>query len=137
MSEYFDARKDCDLIKRATGAFSEVLLADLLPDLKLAARGCGYALAVHGSLQRDIDILAVPWTARPDDKDFLLDTLMGVIRGHVGRCYIHQKKVGRHRVRDWAAKPHGRQAIIIGLSGMCPEIDLSVMPIVEEKNDDS
>lgn len=33
----------------------------MLPGLQKAARECGYALAVHGSMSRDLDLIAVPW----------------------------------------------------------------------------
>ncbi|TAA11297.1 hypothetical protein EA658_16680 [Pseudoxanthomonas winnipegensis] len=34
----------------------------LYPGLAAIARANGYALAVHGSLARDMDLIAVPWT---------------------------------------------------------------------------
>ena len=42
----------------------------LLPTIREAARELGYAIGLHGSLARDFDIIAVPWTedaAHPDD----------------------------------------------------------------------
>lgn len=120
MSEHFEARADCPVIKRATRAFVDQFLAEVLPDLTLAARGCGYALAVHGSLARDIDIIAIPWTERADDADFLLQRLCGSLAGKVGRA------ISEHA---WTDKAHGRRAKTIILPGMCPEIDFSVMPL--------
>ena len=38
-----------------------VYAAALYPDLAEIAREHGYALAVHGSLARDFDLIAVPW----------------------------------------------------------------------------
>jgi hypothetical protein len=35
--------------------------AEILPVIREVARSCGYAIAVHGSMQRDLDIVAVPW----------------------------------------------------------------------------
>ena len=37
------------------------LYCAMYPELVEVARKCGYALAVHGSLQRDFDLIAVPW----------------------------------------------------------------------------
>ena len=37
------------------------LYAALYPELAEVARSHGYALAVHGSLARDFDLIAVPW----------------------------------------------------------------------------
>lgn len=36
-----------------------------LPELRKVARSCGYALAVHGSMERDLDLVAVPWVDNP------------------------------------------------------------------------
>ena len=36
--------------------------ACILEDLKKAAHSCGWALGLHGSLQSDMDIMAMPWT---------------------------------------------------------------------------
>ena len=35
--------------------------ASLWPDLKQAATNCGWALGLHGSLNSDMDIMAMPW----------------------------------------------------------------------------
>jgi hypothetical protein len=122
VSDRFDARTDSTVIRAASMAFVTALLDDLMPHLALAARGCGYALAVHGSRCRDIDMIAVPWTTEADTAEFLLGRLIGTLAGSVGRAI---------QVGQWSDKPHGRRAITIILPGMCPEIDLSVTPRVE------
>jgi len=119
MSAHFDNRTDCPAVKRATKAFVDTFLAEAMPHLTLAARGCGYALAVHGSRSRDIDIIAVPWTETADTADLLVDRLCGALAGLLGRAL---------KMKDWTDKAHGRRATTILLPGMCPEIDLSVMP---------
>lgn len=124
MSEHFEAAKDCPALKRATRAFTETLLAEMLPGLQLAARGCGYALAVHGSLARDIDLIAVPWSAAAEKPDLLVQRLCGALSAFLGRAISL-------RGDDWIAKPHGRRALIIILPGACPEIDLSIMPRIK------
>lgn len=133
MSEYFDARTDCPALKRATRAFSDALLTEILPDLQLAARGAGYALALHGSRARDIDLLAAPWGKHALSPDELVDRLLGVLDGKLGRSFTYTKKTRSKKLRDWSEKPHGRRAIILHLPGMCPEIDLSVMPRIESE----
>lgn len=127
MSDIFQAEKDCPAIKRATRAFVESFLADALPGMQLAARGCGYALAVHGSLSRDIDLIAVPWTNNADKPELLVQRLCGALSALVGRAI-------NLRGDDWTEKPHGRRALTIILPGNCPEIDLSIMPLVEKKS---
>lgn len=43
----------------------------VIPRMRAAARACGYALGVHGSTRRDLDIIAAPWTADHSDMDTL------------------------------------------------------------------
>jgi hypothetical protein len=40
-----------------------VFYAVLYNDFRKAALDCGYALALHGSMTRDMDLIAVPWVA--------------------------------------------------------------------------
>jgi hypothetical protein len=116
----FEAHKDSETLRRATKAFSLILLEEIMPDLRLAARGCGYALATHGSLARDIDMVAFPWVDDADEPELLVSRLIGVLSGKVGRAI----EIGGRGV-----KPHGRQAYTIIASGAAmPEIDLSIMP---------
>lgn len=35
--------------------------AEILPITREVAKSCGYAIAVHGSMTRDLDLVAVPW----------------------------------------------------------------------------
>lgn len=60
MVAHFDARKDSEVQRKAMRAYVGVILGHALGPMQLAARGCGYALTVHGSLARDIDLVAVP-----------------------------------------------------------------------------
>lgn len=93
--------------------------------LRCVARRCGYALAVHGSLKTDIDLLAVAWRESAVDASYLADE----IKKTVGQVW------GFVRTREGdgnpTKKPCGRLAWIFylqpdGVEG--PYIDLSVMP---------
>lgn len=70
----------------------------LLPDLRTAARRCGYALGVHGSLKRDLDLIAVPWVEEYSTKDILAKELQ------MAACGLSREK------HVWEEKPHGRWA---------------------------
>ena len=78
-------------------------------------------LVLHQALARDIDLIAVPWTANTDTPALLVQRMCGALSGLVGRAI-------NLRGDDWIKKPHGRQALTIILPGVCPEIDLSIMP---------
>lgn len=43
--------------------FGPAYAAAMYPDLAKIFQKNGYALAVHGSLARDLDLIAVPWAA--------------------------------------------------------------------------
>jgi hypothetical protein len=122
MSDCFDARKDSPVLRQANAAYIEALMAEMLPALRMAARGSGYALGVHGTLARDIDLLAAPWTEQADSAEFLVQRLCGVVAGFTGRALTMQ---------SWSDKPHGRRAVTIIHGGHDAEIDLSIMPRVQ------
>lgn len=85
------------------------------------ARRLGYALAIHGTMARDLDVVAVPWTDEAVSAEVLVDELARefawVIRTDEGDQ--------RHMVGP-TEKPHGRRAWLIPLMGCA--LDLSIMP---------
>lgn len=106
-------------IREATGRFNRSLLESILPSIRQAARHKGYAVAVHGSLKRDIDLIAVAWTDQAAAPDELISAIRGAIGGILGNCYKHHGP---------ASKPHGRIAYTLIHTGFIGEIDLSVIP---------
>ena len=89
----------------------------------LKARRLGYALAVHGSMKRDVDLIAVPWTEDAVSAGELVKAFAEMCNG-----YLAQSRPGHgERYRVPTIKPHGRRAYSIHLGGG-PYIDLSVMP---------
>lgn len=87
--------------------------AQLYQYLCAEAKVGGYALAVHGSMSRDMDLIAVPWTDEAESGKELLQRI----------C----QAVGCDAVEGPYVKPHGRKAWAILLGGDA-YIDLSVMP---------
>ncbi len=85
--------------------------------LRDRARELGYALGVHGSLARDLDLIACPWTETASSPEDLAEALRAKVGGVLG-------SKGHER-------PHGRRIFVIHLGGG-PYIDLSVMPRTEE-----
>jgi hypothetical protein len=49
--------------------------ASLWPDLKNAALDCGWALALHGSLSNDMDLMAMPWVEGCTSVDEMIEAL--------------------------------------------------------------
>lgn len=99
------------------------IYAQLLPKIREAGKQMGYAIAVHGSMRRDFDLLAVPWVedAKPAQElvDFIAKAVHGFVIGNV-----HD----RGELRDPTRQPHGRMSWNICWGGNV-FIDLSVMPL--------
>lgn len=102
------------------------IYAQLLPKIREAAKGLGYALAIHGSMRRDLDIVAVPWVDDAQEPTKLVEAIAKEVDGFV----IGSKDGGLERgeVHDNPTKqPHGRMSWNICWGGH-PHIDLSIMP---------
>ena len=105
------------------GAYNRALLGLILPPMRQAAKDAGYAITVHGSLDRDIDLVAIPWRDQGVwSIDKLVEALVGAMRGFVGRAHCHDK--------EWEVKPHGRRAktLLAWVGENSANIDLSVIP---------
>lgn len=92
--------------------------AFIVPQLVEVARGMGYALALHGSMTRDLDLVACPWTEDAVPAEDLAAAIDAGVRWTTTGIMTGPE-----------AKPHGRQAWCIPLMAGA-YIDLSVMPRV-------
>lgn len=90
-----------------------VIYAALYPSLVTVAREHGYAVALHGSLRKDMDVIAIPWTEDAASPETLLAAVVESTEGAVlgGR----------------ASMPHGRVVWTIKLANGT-YIDFGVMP---------
>lgn len=93
--------------------------AALYPKLREVARQHGYALCLHGSLVKDLDVLAVPWVEEAAPAEKLVAALVDRTGGHL---------LQQNDKRYATSKPHGRTAWTIMLLGGGGYVDLSVMP---------
>lgn len=79
----------------------------------------GYALAVHGSFTRDLDVVAIPWAPKPCDPEELVERI-----AHGTGMFLPGKAP--------TLKPHGRLVWILLFPQ--PEdprwVDFSVMPFL-------
>lgn len=120
----------------------------LIGPLREVARRLGYALGVHGTLIRDIDLIACPWTGAAVSAKTLARAIGCETRRIVGcakpcpsESRSNNPKYFRNGLMGYAAKvgrisakPHGRKSWVFHLTPNCdgPYIDLSVMPRVRE-----
>lgn len=92
----------------------------IYPELARIARKHGYALALHGTLGRDFDLICIPWVERPSSP---LDVIAAFT-----------KRYALREVGGPEQKFHGRAAWIISIAwGECA-IDLSFMPLLDERD---
>lgn len=86
------------------------------PGLAEICRKHGYALAVHGSLARDFDLVAIPWTITPSEPSAIVE--------EITTAYAV------HQIGLPTGKEHGRICYTLSWMGEA-FMDLSFMPRVE------
>lgn len=115
--------------------------ACLYPGLCDVARSHGYALAIHGTVTSDLDLVAIPWVPEAAAPETLKDALMAHISacGYAdllrrdGLCEDHVQQIiarPENADADYTAKPHGRRAWNLYLEAGS-RVDLSIMPRLE------
>jgi hypothetical protein len=92
-------------------------LFDLIACVRLVAKRLGYAIAVHGSLSRDVDLVAVPWVGSACSAYQLAAEIIEAVNGYVNP-----------RDESPVTRAHGRLAWGIHLIGYGTYLDLSVLP---------
>ena len=86
----------------------------LYPELAEIARSHGWALAIHGSMARDFDLVCIPWTREATDPQIVIDEICSTF--------------AIQEVAKSETKEHGRKAHTLSIChGEC-FIDLSFMP---------
>jgi len=99
----------------------------------------GYNIVLHGSMNRDLDLIAIPWQEELSDKFEMLNEIAEAIGGYV----LNEDEENRNLFRK---KYHGRECYIININrsikskfqGMITEfidegdpqyyIDISILP---------
>ena len=96
----------------------------ILPAVRQAAKYCGYAVGVHGTMRRDLDLIAVPWQQTHTSPDALAVEIQKAATGGIFA-----------KSRQWEKKPCGRIATSLAVCWIgwpdavdgTGHIDLSVM----------
>jgi hypothetical protein len=96
----------------------------LIAALRYVAGRCGYALGIHGTLRRDIDLIAAPWRSSAIDAASLIDDIRKATEAIVGTARFRKYEAQPEK------KPLGRLAWSIYLThdDRGPYLDISVMP---------
>lgn len=116
-----------DLNSKGFCASTMTYYAVTFAEIRLVAKQLGYALCLHGSLRKDLDVVAVPWVEDAADEATLVKAIVEASGG-----FLVCNREGQHG----GVKPHRRRAWTIHFGGCSatvhPEdratyIDLSVM----------
>lgn len=94
----------------------------LLPMIRTAAKAMGYAIGLHGSVVRDIDLVAVPWREDCYEPQELAEVICWICKAETGWGFFSSAD------KNPTTKPLGRLAWSIHMWGTY--IDLSVTPRV-------
>lgn len=89
--------------------------ACLYPELAEIARSHGYAMAVHGSMARDFDLICVPWADTPGKPEAVVDAIIS--------------KFAIRKIGELTPMKHGRMCQTISLKFGEAALDLSFMPV--------
>ena len=92
----------------------------LYPELAEIARKHGYAMAIHGTMARDFDLICIPWIDNPSIPQAVIDEIT--------------VNYSTTNITNMQLKPHGRVAysVVFGFGEFFA--DLSFMPIFEKTN---
>jgi hypothetical protein len=117
------------------------LYAHYFFDLKEIALKYGYNLVLHGSLNRDLDLVAIPWQETIGSHDEMIEEFIACVGGDlmfangVDRSHAPDQKWDKYNVTH-----HGRMQYVINLNRECKKvgeewkdpqyyIDISVIPV--------
>jgi len=95
-----------------------VFYSILWPSMRKAAIDIGWALALHGSLENDMDIMGMPWTENCKPHQELAKVISDCLGDTIWR---------EHHLTPHFTKPHGRIVYTLSI-GSSWHVDLSVMP---------
>lgn len=105
--------------------------ANLIPRLVQIGREHGYAMAIHGSMTTDLDIVAIPWIDEAAKAEDLIEAVRVAVDGHIPDTNdpVIKEQFAEH-FKNPADRPHGRKAWSMYLhpEHIGPYLDISVMP---------
>lgn len=104
--------------------------ARIYTKLRIKGWQYGWAVVLHGSMTRDLDVIMVPWTKEcfPQSADQVIKMLM---KDEKLRLSNMQKEDDPYKaVIDWTEKPFGRKSTSLHFPGFGDPrwVDISVSP---------
>lgn len=120
--EYYQVHRRTEMTDKGRAGACQRFINEYLPAVREVAQGLGYAVAVHGSLERDVDLVAVPWVEDAKSAEVLVEAVMRTLTEEgLGTCGIDGDGMrGR-------TGPHGRLTFALSPFKLATYIDLSVI----------
>lgn len=92
----------------------------------------GYNIVLHGSMNRDLDLIAIPWIENIGDKDLMIDEVAKTIGGEV---MMTNRSVDNIDGDRFSQHPHGRIIYVININRDFKMAHNSMVVKVEEYSD--
>lgn len=73
----------------------------------------GYNIVLHGSMNRDLDLIAIPWEEKTGNVDNMIDEINIVIGGNV---LMVNRSATNLKGDRYSLKPHGRICYVININ---------------------
>ncbi len=73
----------------------------------------GYNIVLHGSMNRDLDLIAIPWVENIGDRELMVDEITAVIGGTL---LMQNRSVNDTIGTRYDYKPHNRIVYIININ---------------------
>lgn len=89
--------------------------AIMFEPLKEIALKYGYNLVLHGSLNRDMDLIAIPWSEDIRDVDDMINEFCEYIGGKIQLFNCKREDNGSITGDRFTPKPHGRIVYVINI----------------------
>jgi hypothetical protein len=77
--------------------------------LKEIAKEYGYNLVIHGSMNRDMDLIAIPWCKELKPAEEMINAFLDYLGGHI----LHESDEQRE---TFSQHYHGRRSYVINLN---------------------
>ncbi len=89
------------------------LYAFYFEHIKQIGLNYGYNIVLHGSMNRDLDLVAIPWSEQLGDKEQMIEDIATVIGGNI---LMQNRSVDNEHGDRYSEKPHGRIVYIININ---------------------
>ncbi len=106
--KYSESGKEGDHMSKPIHVKPQFYTYAFLPLKEIALR-YGYNLVIHGSMNRDMDLIAIPWAAELGGVADMINEFVEYLGGHI----LQERDTDRDA---FAAKYHGRRNYVINLN---------------------